>query len=62
LLGLDEVLGQSVCFLLGLGELVRECTSILSLGLPARFANSGGSRFRLAQMAFVNTEVLLLLD
>ena len=48
--------------MLGLGEFVGQCMSIFGLGLAARFANGGRSRFRLAQMAFLDAEILLLLD
>ena len=62
LLRLNEILGEAAGFLLGLGEFVGQCVSIFGGSLAARFTNGGRSCFRLAQMTFLDGEILLLLD
>src|SRR5215472_17319780 len=62
LLGLDQVLGEPIRLLLGLGEFVGERAPIFGRCLVARLANRGHRRLRRAQMALLNAEFLLLLD
>ena len=62
LLGLDQVLGEPVRLLLGLGEFVGERVPIFGHRLAARLANRGHGRLRFVQMALLNAEFLLLLD
>ena len=57
-----EILGEAAGLLLGLGEFVGQCVSIFGCSLAARFTNGGRSCFRLAQMTFLDGEILLLLD
>jgi hypothetical protein len=62
LLGLDQVLGEPVRLLHGLGEFVGECAPEFGHRLAARLANRGHGRLRLVQMALLNAEFFLLLD
>ena len=62
LLGLDQVLGQPVRLLLGLGEVVGDRVPIFRHRLTARLADRGDRRLRLVQMALLNAELLLLFD
>ena len=62
LLGLDQVLGEPVRLLLGLGEFVGQRMPIFGHGLVARLANRGHGRLHLVQVALLNAEFPLLLD
>ena len=62
LLRLDQVLGEPVCFLLGLGKLFGQAAPIFCRRLATRFANRSRSRLRLLQMALLDGQFLLLLD
>ena len=62
LLGLDQILGEPVRLLLGLGELVGERAPIFGHRLATRLADRGHGRLRFAQMALLHAELLLMLD
>ena len=54
LLGLDQVLGQPVRLLLGLGQFVGERMPVFRRRLAAGLADRGDRRFGLVQMALLN--------
>ena len=62
LLRLDQVLRKPARLLFGLGEIVGERMPVLSFALAACFENCGRGGFSLAQVAFLDAEIFLLLD